>query len=136
MEEKQLINICIVTPNDPKIVSLADYVLVKLDEGEMGFLINHTPLIGKISNGFVRFNDKCVAVENGIVDFIDNTMTVICQNAQLGLNYQDALDKLNSKKENNLKEAKRKLVDFTQAEHDLLKSLKEAKLGNFVNRIG
>lgn len=131
MDDTKYISVIIVTPNDPKIVSETDYVAIKLDEGEMGFLINHTPLIGKISNGFVRFNDKCVAVENGVVDFNNNVMTVICQNAQLGDNYQDALEKLNLKKEENLKESKRKLVDFTQAERDLVKSLKEAKLGNF-----
>ena len=132
MSDSNLISVCIVTPNDPKIVSKTDYVVIKLDEGEMGFLINHTPLIGKISNGFVRFNNKCVAVENGIVDFNDNNMTVICQNAQLGDDYPDALKKLNDKKAENLQESKRKLVDFTQAERDLALSLKEAKLGGFV----
>lgn len=131
MNATNYISVSIVTPNDPKIVSETDYVVVKLDEGEMGFLINHTPLIGKSSKGFVRFNNKCVAIENAIIDFNNNTMTVICQNAELGNDYQDALNKLDLKKAENLKESKRKLVDFTQAERDLVKSLKEAKLGNF-----
>ena len=131
MDATKYISVSIVTPNDPKIVSKTDYVVVKLDEGEMGFLINHTPLIGKISNGFVRFNEKCVAVENGIVDFNNNELTVICQNAILGDDYSDALNKLKIKKEENLKESKRKLVDFTQAERDLVKSLKEAQLRGF-----
>ena len=43
MNDSNLISVCIVTPNDPKIVSKTDYGVIKLDEGEMGFLINHTP---------------------------------------------------------------------------------------------
>ncbi len=125
------IHVSIVTPNDPEISCDTDFVVARLDSGEMGFLINHTPVLGKIGLDYVRYKDTYVIVENGIVDFNNNVLTVICQNAEIGTSKEDALNKLNAKKEKYLKESKRKLVDFTEAERDLAKSIKEAGLRNF-----
>lgn len=127
----ELITVNIVTPNNSSITDETEFVVCKLDEGEYGFLKGHTPLIGRLSKGFIRYNDKVVAIENGIVDFNDNVLTCICQGAEVGNTYEDALKKLNEEKEKILKDSKRKLVDFTEAERDLAKALKEAKLGNF-----
>lgn len=129
MEEKIQINI--VTPNAKAIEGETDFVVCKLDEGEYGFLINHSPLIGKISDGFIRFNDTYVAISNGIVDFNENVLTCFCQNAKTGATYDEALNNLRKEQEEILKESKRKLVDFTEAERNLALALKEAKLGGF-----
>lgn len=126
-----IIKINIVTPNSKSIEGETDFVVCRLDEGEYGFLINHSPLIGKISNGYIRYNNIFVAVSNGIVDFNSNVLTCFCQNAKSGSSYEEALDKLNKEQEDILRESKRKLVDFTEAERNLALALKEAKLGNF-----
>ena len=128
------IHVSIVTPNDSEISCDTDFVVARLDSGEMGFLINHTPVLGKITLDYIRYKDTYVIVENAIVDFNDNVLTVICQNAAVGTSRDDALNKLNEKKEQYLKESKRKLVDFTEAERDLAKSIKEAGLGKFVKQ--
>ena len=124
------IKINIVTPNSKAIDGETDFVVCKLDEGEYGFLINHSPLIGRISDGYIRFNDKYVAISNGIVDFNDNVLTCFCQNACLGNSIEDANNNLRKEQEAILKDAKRKLVDFTEAERNLALALKEAKLGS------
>lgn len=126
------IHVSIVTPNDSEISCDTDFVVARLDSGEMGFLINHTPVLGRITLDYVRYKDTYVIVENAIVDFNDNVLTVICQNAAVGTSRDDALKNLNEKKEKYLKESKRKLVDFTEAERDLARSIKEAGLGKFV----
>ena len=126
------IHVSIVTPNDSEISCDTDFVVARLDSGEMGFLINHTPVLGRITLDYVRYKDTYVIVENAIVDFNDNVLTVICQNAAAGSSPDDAKKNLNEKKEKYLKESKRKLVDFTEAERDLAKSIKEAGLGKFV----
>lgn len=128
------IHVSIVTPNDSEISCDTDFVVVRLDTGEMGFLINHTPVLGKITLDYVRFKDTYVIVENAIVDFNDNVLTVICQNAAVGFSREDALNKLKEKKEKYLNESKRKLVDFTEAERDLARSIKEAGLGKYVKQ--
>ena len=125
------ITVNIVTPNNASIVAKTDFVVCKLDEGEYGFLKNHTPLIGRLSKGFIRYDNTVVAIENGIVDFNDNVLTCICQESASASSYQEALDKLSSEREKILNDSKRKLVDFTQSERDLAKALKEAKLGSF-----
>ena len=129
-----LIKVHIVTPNNESINADTDFVVCKLDEGEYGFLKNHTPLIGRLSNGFIRYNDKVTAVINGIVDFNDNVLTCICQEACEGSTYDEAYNKLIEERERILKDSKRKLVDFTEAERDLVKALQEAKLGSFAKR--
>ena len=128
------IHVSIVTPNDSEISCDTDFVVARLDSGEMGFLINHTPVLGRITLDYVRYKDTYVIVENAIVDFNDNVLTVICQNAAVGTSRDDALKNLNEKKEKYLKESKRKLVDFTEAERDLARSIKEAGLGKFVKQ--
>ena len=129
-----LITVNIVTPNNEEIKAETDFVVCKLDEGEYGFLKNHTPLIGRLSNGFIRYNDKVTAVVNGIVDFNDNVLTCICQEAYEDSSYDNAYKKLLEERERILKDSKRKLVDFTEAERDLALALKEAKLGGFVKK--
>lgn len=121
----------IVTPNDKKITCETDFVVCKTDEGEIGFLINHTPLIGKISDGFIRYDDKVVVIKNGIIDFKNNLLSCICQDAEIGKDLNDAINNLKIKQDKYLKEAKRKLVDFTEAEKNLAKSIKEASLGKY-----
>lgn len=125
------IHVSIVTPNDSEISCDTDFVVARLDSGEMGFLINHTPVLGKITRDYIRYKDTYVIVENAIVDFNDNILTVIAQNAEVGTSVSDAIKNLEEKKEKYLKESKRKLVDFTEAERDLAKSIKEAGLRNF-----
>ena len=125
------IHVSIVTPNDSEISCDTDFVVARLDSGEMGFLINHTPVLGKITLDYIRYKDTYVIVENAIVDFNDNVLTVICQNAAVGTSRDDAMKNLEAKKEAYLKESKRKLVDFTEAERDLARSIKEAGLRNF-----
>ena len=125
------IHVSIVTPNDSEISCDTDFVVARLDSGEMGFLINHTPVLGKITRDYIRCKDTYVIVENAIVDFNDNILTVIAQNAEVGTSVSDAIKNLEEKKEKYLKESKRKLVDFTEAERDLAKSIKEAGLRNF-----
>ena len=125
------IHVSIVTPNDSEISCDTDFVVARLDSGEMGFLINHTPVLGKITLDYIRYKDTYVIVENAIVDFNDNVLTVIAQNAAVGVSRDDAIKNLEEKKETYLKESKRKLVDFTEAERDLAKSIKEAGLRDF-----
>ena len=92
------IHVSIVTPNDSEISCDTDFVVARLDSGEMGFLINHTPVLGKITLDYIRYKDTYVIVENAIVDFNDNVLTVIAQNAAVGTSRDDAIKNLEEKK--------------------------------------
>ncbi len=126
------IKISIVTPNSEVIEDTTEFVVVKTDEGEIGFLKDHTPLIGKISNGFCRLNDYVVAIKNGILDFNNNVCNIICQDSYKASTYDEAIKLMEKRSLDNLNKSKMKLVDFTEAEKDLVKSIKEASLGRYM----
>lgn len=129
MTDHDLIKVHITTPNDSPIIDETDFIVCKTDEGEIGFQKNHSPLIGRITEGFVRYNNKYVAIKRGIIDYKDNELIIICQNAHTGETYQEALKLLEEEQHEILAKSKRKLVDFTQAERDLVKCIKEAGAG-------
>ena len=125
------IKISVVTPNEKSIEGTSEFVVCVFDTGEYGFLPNHSPVVGKISDGYIRYDNTYIAIQNGIVDFNNNVLTCFCQNAITGSSVEDAKNNLLKMQEEILKDAKRKLVDFTEAERDLALALKEAKLGAY-----
>ena len=127
----ETIKITVVTPNAHSIEGESDFVVCVFDTGEYGFLVNHSPVIGKITDGYIRYDDNYIAISNGIVDFNNNVLTCFCQNATTGSTAIEAKENLKKIQEEILKDAKRKLVDFTEAERDLALALKEAKLGQY-----
>jgi ATP synthase F1 epsilon subunit len=69
------------------------FAVVNAFNGEMGFLIDHAPLISRLGVGEVRVNDgkstEYFVVEGGIVDVRNNVMTILAEKATK----KDELDK-------------------------------------------
>lgn len=121
-----MIKLNVSSPNGEIVNVETDFVVARTDTGEMGFLENHAPVIARISDGFVRYNNKYIAISGGIIDVNNNVITVVCQYAMKGDNLEDSQSKLKDYLEKQLKESKRKMVDFAQAEKELVKNIKKA----------
>ena len=122
-----MIKISVVTPNGEVANDETNFVVARLDTGEMGFLENHTPIIARISDGFVRYNEKYIAVVGGVIDVNDNVITVVCQSATEGSSLEEAKDLMKKNRAKLLNENKRKMVDFAEAEKELIKNIKKAQ---------
>lgn len=122
-----MIKINVVTPNGEIASGEADLISAKIDTGEIGFLTDHSPMIAKISDGYVAYNDKYIAVYGGVLDLNNNVMNVVCQYAIEANSLEDAKEKLVKMRHDRLQENKRKMVDFAVQEKELLKNIKEAK---------
>ena len=121
-----MIKLNVSSPNGEIANVETDFVVARTDTGEMGFLENHAPVIARISDGFVRYNNKYIAISGGIIDVNNNVITVVCQYAMEGDSLEDSQSKLKDYLEKQLKESKRKMVDFAQAEKELVKNIKKA----------
>lgn len=128
-------NIRVITPQGELYNEAVDYVVVSSKtNGEYAILKDHIPIISTIDVGYVKIvrEDKQLftVVINGVVEHRDNVVTVIAQEAHVGLSKDSALDHLNTVREERIKENKRRNVDFAKAERELRKNLRDAKAGN------
>ncbi len=128
-------NIIVVTPKGKLYDETVDYVVITSDNnGEYAIMDNHIPIISSIDQGYIKMvqGDKQLftVVINGIVEFSDNTVNIIAQEAHVGFTKDSAMDHLLTVREERLQENKRKRVDFAKAERELKKNVKSAKAGN------
>lgn len=126
-----MIKLCVSTPNGEICNETCDFVVARTDVGEMGFLKDHAPVIARITNGFIRYNsnnyNNCnnyIAIQGGIIDVNNNNINVVCQYAMSANSYEEAKRKIDDYLDARLKESKRKMVDFVQAENELVKNIK------------
>ena len=92
-----------------------------------------TGQLSTIDTGYVKMvigEEKLYAVViNGVVEHQDNTINVIAQEAEVGLDEDKAMAHLETVRAERLAENKRRNVDFAKAERELKKSVKEGKAG-------
>ena len=73
---------------------VCDYVLVKSKAGEFGILPNHIAVITSFEFGFIKFvRDKeelYLCLHSAIIEFLDNTLTVLAQEAHVGRDMESA----------------------------------------------
>lgn len=127
--------ISVVTPQGELYNETIDYVVVTSKmNGEFAIMNNHIPIISTIDTGYVKIvkgeKELYTVVINGVVEFQNNQVNVIAQEAHIGMNKISAMDHLNTVREERIKENKRRNVDFALAEKELKKSVKDSHAGN------
>jgi F-type H+-transporting ATPase subunit epsilon len=125
----------VVTPKGQLYSEEVDYVVVSSKmNGEFAIMKNHIPIISTIDTGYVKMvrgeKHLYTVIINGVVEHENNVINVIAQEAHVGLSKDSAFDHLKTVREERLKENKRRNVDFTKAERELKKNIKDAKAGN------
>ena len=111
-----------------------DYILVKSKSGEFGILPNHVPVITSMEEGFLKFvnnnQELYLCLYNGVVEFSNNIMTVLAQEAHIGENMQAAFNYLEEVRKERLEKNRQIEADLASSERELIENIKKAKAGN------
>ncbi|MCR5786818.1 MAG: hypothetical protein K6G28_03885 [Acholeplasmatales bacterium] len=111
-----------------------DYIVCKNENGEFAILKNHIPTVSVIGKGYLKLvlgkQTVFVAVSNGILEFKDEKVTVIAQDAFIGRDKDNVNANLEKIIKDQLEQNRKAEVDFTTQEKDLAKNLKKAHLGD------
>jgi F-type H+-transporting ATPase subunit epsilon len=111
----------------------ADFVVIRNEDGEIGILDNHIPIIIQIQEGYLKFEkDKDVSfmvVEQGIIEFKNNELNVLALEAQMGQTYEKAKLAFDKMKKENLELTKRENIDFSKQERELKENITKSKAG-------
>lgn len=82
---KELIRIQIVTASETVCDEMASYVEIPLENGSIGVLANHAPLIGAVTEGTVKIRngsgEEEFTVGIGVVNIAHNEIKVLVRNA-------------------------------------------------------
>ncbi|MFP4286441.1 MAG: ATP synthase F1 subunit epsilon [Candidatus Izemoplasmataceae bacterium] len=122
----------VINPNGVLYNEDVDYIVVSAkNNGDFAILNNHAPIVSTIDVGYLKLvkADQVVytVIINGVLEQQDNLVTVIAQEAHVGLNKDSAMEHLNQVRKERLEENRRRTIDFLTAEKELKKSIKEAK---------
>lgn len=113
---------------------ICDYILVKSKDGEFGILPNHVAVITSFEYGFIKFvrnkEELFLCLQSAIIEFIDNTMTVLAQEAHVGKDIESASRYLEDIRRERLENNRKIETDLAVNERELIENIKQAKAGN------
>lgn len=122
-------NLSIVTPKGTSYQGTVDYIVVDGDNGQLAILAHHVPIVVSIRLGYVKRvngNEEIYhLISGGLLEFSQDTATVIAQETVEGKTLEDAKQALQRLRATQ-KEANRKgAMDFSEMERELALNLKE-----------
>jgi F-type H+-transporting ATPase subunit epsilon len=110
-----------------------EYVVIKNQEGELAILEDHIPIILYVLEGYLKFvqdkNISYVVVEQAVIEFKDNLLTVLALEAQIGQTLEKANEAFSKMKKEKLEHTKKENIDFSKQERDLKENIKKSKAG-------
>lgn len=131
-----MIKVIVVTPDGHLLTDDAESLIIRNDDGMMGILKNHVPIVVAIDSGYVRLRRGeemiYVTMISGFVEFRNNVARVIAQEAHVGKNHESALEHLKEYRKQRLEENRQRLIDFTKAERELREQVKEIQASQFI----
>ena len=110
-----------------------DYVVVHTEDNEFALMKDHIPLVCVISSGYVKMvRDQDIyylALSNGILEYKNNVIQIIAQDAHIGVDEVRAKTHLDEVRKDRLEQNKKESSDFTKKESELIENLRKAKAG-------
>lgn len=110
-----------------------EYVVCKTVQGEFAIMNGHTPVVSVIVDGYVKLvRDKIemfVVCSNAILEFKEEQVTVLAQEAHIGKNAESAREHLDRLRKDRINLNKKEESDFTQKQAELTNNLKKAHAG-------
>jgi len=130
-----MIKINVVTPEGKMFEEDASIIIVRNIDGEQAIMKDHTPIVIAINPGYVRLikdNETLfVTIVGGFLEFSNNVVNVVAQEAEIGKNHDSALKHLADLRKKRLDENKRKNIDFTKAERELKEQVKNIQASKY-----
>ena len=122
----------IITPKGSHFSGEVEYVVIDGDNGQIALLENHSPIVVGISEGFIKKvvgdDEYYYVLSEGIVEYNNNVVNIIAQEIEEGHTLDEAKTAFKKMREAQRNENKRKLMDFTELEKELAKTIKEIKV--------
>ena len=111
-----------------------DYVVIHSDDdGEYAIMKDHVPVVSVMNEGFiklVRGNDEIyVIVISAILEYHDNYISVIAQEAQAGSTQESTRKHLLELRKERLEKNKQETADLTLKEKELREHIKKSGAG-------
>lgn len=110
-----------------------EYVVIKNQDGELAILEDHIPIILHVLEGHLRFvqdkNESYLVVEQAVVEFKNNLLTVLALEAQIGQTLEKARHAFDDMKKEKLELTKKENVDFSKQERELKENITKSKAG-------
>jgi F-type H+-transporting ATPase subunit epsilon len=130
-----MIKINVVTPEGKLFEEEASILIIRNSDGEQAIMKNHIPVVITINPGYIRLkkNDEVlyVTIVGGFLEFSNNTVNVVAQEAEVGRDHENALKHLAELRSQRLSENKRKNIDFTKAERELREQIKKINASKY-----
>ena len=121
----------IVNPKGIYYDGIVDYIIVDGNNGQIGLLENHSPIVIGVDLGFLKRvtgdEEYFYMISGGIIECKDNIINVITQEIAESNTLEDAKAKFNEARLNAKESNKKKLIDFTELERDLAKNMQKIK---------
>ncbi|NLG82474.1 MAG: ATP synthase F1 subunit epsilon [Bacilli bacterium] len=131
-----MIKINVVTPLGVLFEEEVEMIVFRNTEGEQAILENHIPVVVTLNPGYVRLKRNgetlYVTVVGGFLEFSNNIVTVIAQEAEVGRDHENALKHLEDLRKKRLEENRKRNIDFTRAERDIKEEIKKIKASKYL----
>lgn len=125
----------IVNPKGTYFDGDVEYVIIDGDNGQLGILENHTPIVVGVNEGFIKRvtneDEYFYMISGGIIEYKENIVNVIAQEVAEGKTLKEATERFNEMRKSAIDANKKKLMDFTELERDLAKNMKQIKAREF-----
>lgn len=125
----------IVNPKGTYFDGEVEYVIIDGDNGQLGILENHTPIVVGVNEGFIKRvtneDEYFYMISGGIIEYKENIVNVIAQEVAEGKTLKEATNQFNEMRKSAIDANKKKLMDFTELERDLAKNMKQIKAREF-----
>lgn len=110
-----------------------NFAVVKSQDGEIGILDNHVPIVVSVKHGHVKL-ERGTAVtylilEQAVVEFRDNVLSILALEAQIGQTLEQAKNAFDAMKKEKLEMTKKENIDFSKLEKELKENIIKSKAG-------
>lgn len=131
-----MIKINVVTPLGVLFEEEVEMIVFRNTEGEQAILESHIPVVVTLNPGYVRLKRNgetlYVTVVGGLLEFSNNIVTVIAQEAEVGRDHENALKHLEDLRKKRLEENRKRNIDFTRAEREIKEEIKKIKASKYL----
>jgi len=131
-----MIKINVVTPLGVLFEEEVEMIVFRNTEGEQAILESHIPVVVTLNPGYVRLKRNgetlYVTVVGGFLEFSNNIVTVIAQEAEVGRDHENALKHLEDLRKKRLEENRKRNIDFTRAEREIKEEIKKIKASKYL----
>jgi F-type H+-transporting ATPase subunit epsilon len=111
-----------------------DFAIIKNEDGELGILNDHIPIILQIREGYLKLvrekTENYLVVEQGVIEFKDNILSILALEAQMGATLEKARHAFDNMKKEKLELTKRENIDFFKTEKELKENIMKSKAGS------